>query len=141
MIIDIRKIIFKVIGIIVFITIAIFSYYQYRFYVNGPEIVDINIQNHMETKTPSLSIKATLSNTKNITINGKDISIINKKNINELVVFSPGNNIIKIVLKDAFGKDKSYLYNIYYLTDHKEYKTLKELKESEQKKDLIINNN
>ncbi len=140
---DFRKNIFKLLGIILFIAIAIFSYYQYRFYRNGPEIENINIKDHMRIIEPSIEIKATLLNTKAVTLNGRVIKIIDNKKIEELVVFSPGDNIITIGLKDNFGNTKSYSYDIYYSVEDKHYKTLEEIKldEKNNSEDLIINNN
>lgn len=142
---DIRKIILRTIGIVVFILIAIFSYYQYRSYVNGPEIVKINIKDYTETRDPSITLDAEIINTKKININNRSVAIKNDNNIKEIVVFSPGNNIIKIGLEDIFGKKRSYIYNIYYSTVLTDYSTLQEVKhrkseEETEAEELIINN-
>ncbi|MGB0925437.1 MAG: hypothetical protein ACPGTS_01870, partial [Minisyncoccia bacterium] len=109
---DPRKIMFRVIGALVCASILIFIYSKYNRYITGPEIVSINIENHQTTETPSLFLQAEVTDTQSIFLNGRSLILQNKKNIEEIIVFSPGNNIIEIVLEDSFGKSREYVYHI-----------------------------
>ena len=130
-----RKIIINAVGVIFFIGILSFTYFRYSRYKVGPEIVSINIEKFMNVDKPSLSIKGELKNTQSIDINNRDIILQDKKTFHEILVFSPGTNIIDIGLKDAFGKVRSYSYNIFYKTE-----TTKHPKTLGEAKDLVNQN-
>ena len=139
-----QKIIFQSLGILIFIAILIFSYSGYRRHRKGPEIIHINLQKFMETQKPSLKLQAQLKNVQSVRINERNIIIKNDKKINEILVFSPGDNIIEIGLTDPFGKKKIYLYHIFYRDRKYTYpQTLKEAqkiqKEQASENELTVN--
>ena len=68
----------------------------------------------MTVNHPSINIHADVTRTKSVKINGRNILLKNGKTFDDLIVFSPGSNIIDIVLQDVFGKTKSYHYSLYY---------------------------
>ena len=133
-----RKVIFRIFGLIIFISILLFAYGRYSRYIKGPEIVTINIQKFTTIENPSLILETTLENTKSVTINGRDIILNNRKNFNEIMVFSLGTNILEIELTDTFGKTKTYIYNIFYKGEKIDYpKTLNEAKAKQEEQALI----
>lgn len=137
-----RKIIFNTAGIIFFILILSFTYFRYSQYKIGPEIISINMKKFMDVEKPSLSVDAEIKNTQSVTLNKRNILLHNKKTFHEILVFSPGVNIIEIELKDAFGKDKLYTYSVFYKNKDQNFpKTLKEAKiqkKTKEAEDLLI---
>lgn len=111
---DIRKILARSVGILILLAIIIFAYFRYANYLQGPELVQINLEPFMTVDAPSLSIAAEIKNTQAADINGRNLILKEKKYIEEIVVFSPGENILELELQDSFGKKKKYTYHIYY---------------------------
>jgi hypothetical protein len=137
-----QKLLFTSIGIIIFAGILSFSFYHYTRYKKGPEIISINLQKFTSIEKPSLKVIGKIENTKSVKINERDIILENKKKFEEIIVFSPGDNIIEVLLEDAFGKKKSYLYHIYYNSEKEEYaKTLKEAKEIKTQEEKVLEEN
>ncbi len=139
-----RKNIFRSIGLVIFITILFFVYTRYTKYRTGPQIVSLNIHDFMTVSSPSLLVNAELKNIQSVVINGRNITLQDKIYFHEILVFSPGTNIIEIVLTDAFGKEKHYIYNIFYRAkDTNHLKTLTEarLQNKELPVDTLIKAN
>jgi hypothetical protein len=138
-----QKILLNGLGLLIFIIVIIFSYYGYRSYRNGPQIKNINMTKFFSTDKEESVIKGELENTKLAKINGREILLENGKNFEEIIVFSPGDNIIELSLEDAFRKTKKYFYHIFYTGNRgdipmtlKEAFEIEKSKEAEKAKDI-----
>ena len=128
-----QKIIFQIVGALIFIGIVIFIYFGYARYRKGPQINSINLDRFMEVHTPSLTLTAELKNTKAVNINGRETLIKNGNTLSEILVFSPGDNIIHIRLTDSLSKQRDYEYHIFYVDKEQHYPySLHEAQESLQ---------
>ncbi len=136
-----QKIIFQLVGAFIFIGILIFIYLGYARYRTGPQISTINLQKFTETQQASLRLKIELKNTQSVSINGREMLIKNGNTVDEILVFSPGDNIINIGLTDSLGKHRNYEYHIFYKAPKQEYPyNLKDAqKEREQEKEETEN--
>ncbi len=132
---DIRKTLLRSLGIIIFIGILIFTYFRYSAYIHGPEITSVNLETFMSVENPSIIIKADIKNTQSVIINGRNIILKEKSNFDEIITFSPGTNSIEIQLIDTFGKERKYLYTVYY-TPIENIDYPKTLTEAKNKQDL-----
>lgn len=108
---------------------------QHKKYLLGPEIISLNINPYTTSIKNSIKLKGIVSNTKIMSLNQRNIILEKHKNFEEIIVFSPGNNIIEIRLVDPFGKEKKYTYNVYLKGVKKEFpKTLIEAKNQQDEK-------
>ena len=129
------KKIIKILGIIFFIFILIFIYNRYARIRSGPKISSINIQEYMSVKSPSLELHGQGENIENIFINGRPLILKERNIFDEILVFSPGLNIIEVLLEDAFHKKKKYTYHIFYQTEKTDYPiTLSQAKKEQKEK-------
>ncbi len=133
-----QKTTYYTLGIIFFLFVIFFAYHGYASYRKGPYLKEINFDNGTYTvQKPSWLLKASVENTQKVKINGRDILLHNNENIEEELVFASGDNIIEILLTDAFGKEKKYEYHIFYQKEESEplIKTLQEAREIQKQRE------
>lgn len=107
------KIIFTIVGIIILIGIIIFSYFKYKPMIEGPLLSDISLEPWNNTGQSSVTIEGQVKNTQNIMINGRSLVLDESNQFREIVGLHQGSNQIFVDLVDIFGKEKSYIYNVY----------------------------
>lgn len=130
-------------GIIFFILIVIFSYSRFGRYINGPIMKEISIDTYEEIQDLTLAINGKVKNTETLTINNRTITLNQDNTFNEIIVVSPGLTIIDIYMVDAFGKSKTYQYNIYSTGTNPEYESTytEALQAQTAKEDITLEEN
>ena len=84
---------------------------------------EISIDTYEEIQDLTLTINGRVKNTETLTINNRTITLNQDNTFNEIIVVSPGLTIIDIYMVDAFGKSKTYQYNIYSTGTNPEYES------------------
>jgi len=118
-----RKILVKGISVIFFIFILVFAYNRFGRYLQGPEIVRISVEEQTILEELYLELYGSVINTDYMYINGRIVKINNDLSFNEVIILSPGKNILDIKLEDSFGKEKKYVYTLYSTAQNKQYET------------------
>jgi len=118
-----RKIIFTIIGVIFFILIIIFGYNRFGRYINGPEIVEISLDEYQTVDTLDLTVTGRLRNVHTLFINNRSITLNQDNSFQEILALSPGLTKIDILVSDTFNKERRYLYNVYSTKDNDSYAT------------------
>ena len=105
----------KIIGIIVLVAIiAGYAYYQTRGISNGPIItIDYPIDG-MTLEDSEVIIRGTIKNASYVTLNDRQIFIDEKDKFGEIVLLSPGYNVLKIEVKDRFERVKTEKLEVVY---------------------------
>lgn len=80
----------------------------------GPSIVVNEPANGSNFTSPSTTIKGVVYRIKEITLNGRPITIDDKGNFSEVVLLAPGYNIFTITVRDKFGRSKDYRLEYTY---------------------------
>ncbi|MCA9352817.1 hypothetical protein KC901_01395 [Patescibacteria group bacterium] len=117
-----RTILIRTIGVLFFIGISIFGYNRFGRYLQGPRIVDISLERYQTIETLSVLVEGSTNNTESMTINERTIPMNDDSTFSEVVVLSPGTNIMEIVVTDSFGKQKEYRYTLYSTKTNSPYK-------------------
>lgn len=125
-----RTMILRILGLTFLGLIILFGINRFSKYINGPEITAINLENNSYNKQGFHILKADIKNTDTISLNKRDLIINEGTSIEEIIVFSPGRNIIEIELIDPFGKKKKYTYTVF--GDMPETDTPKNLAEAQK---------
>ena len=107
-----QKILYRIIGILVFLGIGIFMYSKFQNSNQGPQITFISIHEYTTTESPFLTITGETQHTQKILINGRNVILDDTGSFEEIIVFPPGNTIIEIQLEDTFEKQRQYKYKI-----------------------------
>lgn len=110
---DPRKILFAGIGIVFFALILVFAYGRFGRYINGPELVSINLQEYQSVDNSVIDIEGKVRNAQAITINGRPLGLDKEEQFKEHIVLPIGHTIIELGLIDSFNKQKTYTYNVY----------------------------
>lgn len=109
------KIIIKVIiGFILFIIIAGYSYYEGRDFLAGPKIEITSPQNGTTQNQSLLNIRGTTKNISKLLLNDKQIFTDEEGNFNEELLLSLGYNIIEIRADDRFERETKKTLEIIY---------------------------
>lgn len=106
-----------VIGIgMLLLTIVSYVSYQARFLLVGPQIVLIE-EPPPRSETPDITITGSARNIARIAINGRQIFTDPAGNFEELIILSPGANIITISAVDRYGRTKAIDRTTVYSAD------------------------
>ncbi len=102
--------------IIVIITIIIVGYglFAMHDFILGPYISISKPINGSSINTPKTEIEGVAKRIKEITINGRPITIDEKGNWKEIDILEPGYNVFQIIAKDKFGRQKEYRLELIY---------------------------
>jgi hypothetical protein len=136
-----RTVLITTLGILFFILILIFGYNRFGRYINGPEIVEISIEEYQTIADTRIEITGQVHNVQNISMNNRDLILADDKKFREIIVVSPGKNILEIDVVDPFGKEREYIYHIYS-TQEKDtypnsYSQAQELQTEENQEDTV----
>ena len=88
---------------ILFLFILVFAFLRSYDLIFGVRIKNVNILDGMKYKDSILQVTGNAKNAKNLTLNGREISIDKDGNFFETIAIFPGYNIITLIAKDKFG--------------------------------------
>ena len=93
-----------------FIFITAYAIFNAKDLIFGVKIKNVNIENGVDSEINIVKITGNAENAKNLTLNGREISIDQAGNFNETIALLSGYNIITIEAKDKFGykDEKNY---------------------------------
>ena len=100
-----------VLGVLALV-ILVFIYSRVKPYLQGPRIVEINLDPVSYQETYSAVLKAELTQSRSAKINTVSSPINERGEIRHVLALTPGRNIIKLELSDSFGKTKTFSYQI-----------------------------
>ncbi|MDP2788603.1 MAG: hypothetical protein Q8O46_00920 [bacterium] len=93
-----------------FLFIILYSFARSKDLIWGVKIKDVNIVDGTKVASSALEITGNAKNAIRLTLNGREISIDQKGNFNEIIALLSGFNIVNIKAEDKFGKidEKNY---------------------------------
>ncbi len=94
---------------ILFIFIIVYSFFNARGLIFGVRIKNVNLERKVDDNNV-VKITGNAKNAKNISLNGRNISIDQTGKFDETIILLPGYNIIDILATDKFGykDEKNY---------------------------------
>lgn len=106
---DVKRILKVSLLSILFIFIVIYAFFNARGLIFGVKIKNVNLERKVEENNV-VKITGNAKNAKNISLNGRNISIDQAGNFDETIILLPGYNIIDILATDKFGykDEKNY---------------------------------
>jgi hypothetical protein len=111
---DFKKTIKIIIISVFFLIIVVFAFINSMDLMFGVKIKNVNIVDGSTMTNSALDITGIAKNAKNLTLNGREISIDKKGNFNEAIILSSGYNIVTIKAKDKFGNEDEKNYQLMY---------------------------
>jgi hypothetical protein len=109
------KRILKIFGIsIFFLFLILYGFYRSKDLIFGVKIRDVNLTDGATYTESRKNIVGVAKNAVKLTLNGRDISIDQKGNWNEDIVFLLGYNVINIRAEDKFGHIDEKNYKIIF---------------------------
>ena len=107
---DSKKILKILIISVFFLFILIFGFFRSYNLILGVKIRNVNIQDGAKYADSELKVTGNAKNAKNLTLNGREITIDKEGYFDETITLSPGYNIITITAVDKFGHvdEKNY---------------------------------
>ena len=108
----------KTIGIWIFVIICFivlgYGYFEARNIINGPQISIKNPQNGMTLDNPLVTIMGSARNVAFISLNDRQIYVDDKGYFDEPILLSPGYNMIRLNVKDKFGRSRQNILELVY---------------------------
>ncbi len=98
-----------------FLLIIIYAFFRSHDLIFGIKIKNVNIADGMKIENKVLEINGNAKNAKNLTLNGREISVDQKGNFSETAILLTGYNIINIQAKDKFGYIDEKNYKLIYM--------------------------
>jgi len=111
---NISKIFKTAIITIIVIIIAGYTYYQTKDLIKDPLILIDFPSNGMVLNESLVEIKGSIKNASFITLNDRQIFVDEEGNFKENVLLFEGYNVIKIEIRDRFGRSKSKNLELIY---------------------------
>ncbi len=105
------KITLITLGIIIVLGYALFATHDF---MSGPTISLSEPQNGSSFTKPDIHIQGVVQRIKEITLNGRSITIDERGNFNEAVLLAPGYNIFELVATDKFGRKEKVRLELVY---------------------------
>ena len=100
---DFKKLVKVVTLSVFFLFIIVFAIFRSSSLIFGVKIKNVNISDNAVYKESTLKITGNAKNAKNLTLNGREISIDKDGNFYETIALLSGYNIITLIAKDKFG--------------------------------------
>jgi hypothetical protein len=100
---DAKKILSIVLTSLFFLFIVGFIFFRSYHLIFGIKIKNVNIVDGARYNTPTIDITGNAKNAKNLTLNGREISLTRGGDFSETIALLPGYNIITIKAVDEFG--------------------------------------
>lgn len=103
------------VGTIVLVALVIIAYAVWRSlnYARGPEIVISSPSHGASIVSTTTKIIGQALRVKEISLNGKPISVDEQGNFTETIILFPGVNIVTLTAKDQFDRDTFKQIQIY----------------------------
>ena len=98
-----------------FLLIVIFAFSRSKDLIVGVKIKDVNLTDGITVTNNILKITGNAKNAINLTLNGREISVDQQGNFNEMIALLPGYNIINIKAQDKFGYVDEKNYKLMYI--------------------------
>jgi len=109
------KLIIKIIiGLILFIIVAGYSYYEFKDFLTGPNIEITSPENGAVTSQSLLTIEGTAKNISKLFLNDKQIFTDEEGYFNEELLLSLGYNIIEVKAEDSIERETRKRLEIIY---------------------------
>lgn len=83
-------------------------------FILGPDIIILSPKNGSTIDSSKTEIIGITKRIKEITINGRPITIDEQGNWKEIDILEPGYNVFEIIAKDKFGRQKQYRLELTY---------------------------
>ncbi len=83
-------------------------------FILGPSLSITEPQSGSSFALPMIHIKGIVERIREISLNGRPITIDDKGNFDEVVLLAPGYNIFTLEIKDKFGRSKEYRLEYIY---------------------------
>ncbi len=97
-----------------FLLIVIYVFFSSHDLIFGVKIKNVNIVDGIKVESNIQKITGNAKNAKNLTINGREVSIDEKGEFSETVALLVGYNILTIRAEDKFGYVDEKNYKIIY---------------------------
>lgn len=97
-----------------FVLILIYAFFRSHDLIFGIKIKNVNLVDGAKVENNIQKITGNAKNAKNITLNGREISIDEKGNFDETIALLQGYNIISIRAQDKFGYVDEKNYKLIY---------------------------
>ncbi len=97
-----------------FLFIVVYALFRSKDLIFGVKIENVNIKGGARVENNILAVTGNAKNAKNLTLNGREISVDVKGNFNETIALLSGYNIINIKAKDKFGYVDEKNYKVIY---------------------------
>ena len=103
------------VGTVVLVALVITAYAVWRSlnYARGPEIVVFSPSHGASVVSTTTKITGQALRVKEISLNGKPISVDEQGNFAETIILFPGVNFVTITARDQFGRDTFKEIQIY----------------------------
>ena len=99
-------------GAILAIAIIVYSMYAFWDYVDGPRLTLTFPQDGYSTSSPLIAVTGVAERAHFISLNDRAIYIDEQGNFKETLLLNPGYTIIKVFVRDRFGREQSSLINV-----------------------------
>jgi len=97
-----------------FLFILIFIFFRSYNLIFGVKIKNVNITDGTKYEESVLKITGNAKNAKNVSLNGREVSINKEGDFNETIALLSGYNIITIKAEDKFGNVDEKDYQLIY---------------------------
>lgn len=111
---DVKKTLKITILSVFFLLIIGFAFINSIGLLFGVKIKNVNIVDGSKMTSNVLDVTGNTRNAKNVTLNGREISIDKAGNFNETIILHSGYNVITITAKDKFGNMDEKNYQLMY---------------------------
>lgn len=109
-----KKIVTRFFFTCIILIVAGYALFATHDIILGPSISVSEPINGSSFTTPSIRIKGIVLRIREITLNGRPITIDDKGNFNEAVLLAPGYNLFTLTARDKFGRSKDYRLELVY---------------------------
>jgi hypothetical protein len=109
-----KKIVRWVVFSVIIVVILGYGFIASHDFILGPSLTISEPRNGESFDNPSIRIKGVVKRIKEISLNGRFITIDDKGNFNEAVLLAPGYNIFDLLARDKFGRSKDVRLELTY---------------------------
>ncbi len=111
---DAKKILQIIVLSLFFLFIVIYAFWGSHSLIYGVKVKDVNISDGEKMTNGVQEIKGNAKNATKLILNGREISLDQEGNFNEIIALLPGYNIISIRAEDKFGYIDEKNYKLIY---------------------------
>ena len=98
-----------------FILIIAFAFFRSKDLIFGVKIKNVNLTDGATVSENIMKVTGNARNAIKLTLGGREISINQQGNFNEMIALLPGYNIINIKAQDKFGYVDEKNYKLMYI--------------------------